>query len=570
MVTILTRIDDLEQLVGKQLPRSHQQLNEILYSVKCELSGVSRTEPILEDSELQLENKDTNRPDTWSTEGIARALRGLLGIEVGLKTYVPGEKPAVQIQVDKELKDIRPFIACVVARHTILNDIIIRGLIHLQDKLDQSYGRKRRRSSIGFYDFDLITPPLRYGAVGPDDVEFVPLEGDKTMSLREILEAHPKGLEYGHILKEHKRMPILLDAKQKVLSFPPIINSNDLGRLTSDTKNVLVEVTGSSEETVMNATTILTTSLADRGAKVSPAIIQYKYGKVRTLKTPDLNERRIKLSLDSLKSLIGLDLSGPQIVSLLRRARYDVAGSAGRQLNVRVPCYRLDILHPVDILEDVAIAYGLNKMEPKWPSDLTIGGLSSMEEFSDTVRELMVGLGFQEMLGFMMTNEEKLFTRMNKQPGQMVEIANPKLMTMNCLRPWLLPSLMDFLANNTHVEYPQRVFEAGDCTIWDPSVPNRARDIRKLACVSSHSKANFTEMKSYLEPLMLNLGFEFALNQTLDPSYLEGRVGSILIGEQEVGVIGEVHPQVLENWKLEDPVTAMELNLDQLFQLQRH
>lgn len=570
MVTILTRIDDLEQLVGKKLPRSHEQLNEILYMVKCELSGLSRTEPILEDSELQLENKDTNRPDTWSTEGIARALRGLLGIEVGLKTYVPAEKPAVQIKVDKELKDIRPFIACVVARHTKLNDVIIRGLIHLQDKLDQSYGRKRRRSSIGFYDFDLITPPLRYGAVGQDDVEFVPLEGDKTMSLREILEAHPKGLEYGHILKEHEKMPILLDAKQKVLSFPPIINSNDLGRLTPDTKNVLVEVTGSSEETVMNAVTILTTSLADRGAKISPAAVQYRYGKVRTLKTPDLNERRIKLSIDSLKSLIGLELSRPQIVSLLRCARYDVAGSAGKQLNVRVPCYRLDILHPVDILEDVAIAYGLNKMEPKWPSDLTIGGLSPMEEFSDNVRELMVGLGFQEMLGFMMTNEEKLFTKMNKQPGQVVEIANPKIMTMRCLRPWLLPDLMDFLANNTHVEYPQRVFEAGDCTIWDPTVPNRARDIRRLACVSSHSKANFTEMKSYLEPLMLNLGFEFTLNQTLDPSYLEGRVGSILIGERGVGVIGEVHPQVLENWKLEDPVTAMELDLDQLFQLQRH
>ena len=453
MVTILTRIDDLEQLVGKKLPRSHEQLNEILYSVKCELSGLSRTEPILEDSELQLENKDTNRPDTWSTEGIARALRGLLGIEVGLKTYVPAEKPAVQIQVDKELKDIRPFIACVVARHTKLNDVIIRGLIHLQDKLDQSYGRKRRRSSIGFYDFDLITPPLRYGAVGPDDVEFVPLEGDKTMSLREILEAHPKGLEYGHILKEHEKMPILLDAKQKVLSFPPIINSNDLGRLTPDTKNVLVEVTGSSEETVMNAVTILTTSLADRGAKISPAVVQYRYGKVRTLKTPDLNERRIKLSIDSLKSLIGLELSRPQIVSLLRRARYDVAGSAGKQLNVRVPCYRLDILHPVDILEDVAIAYGLNKMEPKWPSDLTIGGLSPMEEFSDNVRELMVGLGFQEMLGFMMTNEEKLFTKMNKQPGQVVEIANPKIMTMRCLRPWLLPEL-DGLPSEQH---PRRV-----------------------------------------------------------------------------------------------------------------
>ena len=163
MVTILTRIDDLEQLVGRKLPRDHEQLDEILYSVKCELSGLSRTEDISEDSELQLENKDTNRPDTWSTEGIARALRGLLGIELGLKAYPLAKKPAVEIQVDKELKEIRPFIACVVARHIKLNDVIIRGLIHLQEKLDQSYGRKRRRSSIGFYDFDLITPPLTYG-----------------------------------------------------------------------------------------------------------------------------------------------------------------------------------------------------------------------------------------------------------------------------------------------------------------------------------------------------------------------------------------------------------------------
>ncbi len=568
MVTILTRIDDLEQLVGRKLPRNHEQLNEILYSVKCELSGISRTEPILEDSELQLENKDTNRPDTWSTEGIARALRGLLGIEVGLKTYSLTRNPAVQIKVDKDLKEIRPFIACVVARHAKLNDVVIRGLIHLQDKLDQSYGRKRRRSSIGFYDFDLITPPLRYGAVGPDDLRFVPLEGDKPMSLREILDAHPKGIEYGHIVKEHEKMPILLDSKQKVLSFPPIINSNDLGRVTPETKNILVEVTGTSEETVMNAVTILTTCLADRGAEISSAVVHYRYGKPRTVMTPDLNERRVKLSLDSVKGLMGLSLNRAQAVSLLRRARYEVASSGEKQLNVRVPCYRLDILHPVDILEDVAIAYGLNKMEPKWPSDLTIGNLSPMEEFSDTVRELMVGLGFQEMLGFMMTSKEKLFTKMNREPSQVVEVANPKIMTLTCLRYSLLPGLMDFLANNTHVEYPQKVYEVGDCTIWDQALPNRARDIRKLACVSAHSKANFTEIKSHLEPLMLNLGLEFTLTPTNDPSFFEGRVGSILIGDREVGIIGEVHPQVVENWKLENPVAAMELDLDQLFQLQ--
>jgi phenylalanyl-tRNA synthetase beta chain len=567
MVAILTRIDDLEQLVGRKLPRGHEQLNEILYSIKCELSGTSRTEPILEDSELQLENKDTNRPDIWSTEGIARALKGIQGIELGIRKYTLARKTAIQIQVDKGLKDIRPFIACVVARHVKVSDVVIRGFIHLQEKLDQSYGRRRRRSSIGFYDFDLITPPLKYGVAGPDEIKFVPLEGERAMSLREILDTHPKGIEYGHIVKENEKLPIILDSKKKVLSLPPIINSNDLGRVTADTKNILVEVTGTSEETVMNVLTILTASLADRGAEISPALVHYSYGKLRTVPTPNLSERRVKLFLNDVKGLIGLNLSSAEIVSLLRRARYDVAGSAGKQLNVRVPCYRLDILHPVDVIEDIAIVYGLNKMRPKWPSDLTIGNLSPMEEFSDTVRELLVGLGFQEMLSFMMTSQEKLFTKMNREPDQVVEVSNPRIMTLTCLRTWLLPGLMDFLASNTHVEYPQRVYEVGDCAIWDSTLSNRARDVRKLACASSHSKANFTEMKAHLEPLMTNLGLEFTLNSISDSSFLQGRVGSILIGDQEVGIMGEVHPQVVENWKLEDPVAAMELDLDRLFQL---
>ncbi len=557
----------MEQLVGKKLPRDHEQLNEILYSVKCELSGTSRTEPILEHSELQLENKDTNRPDIWSPEGIARALKGFLGIEIGIKRYSLAKRSAIHIQVDRELKEIRPFIACVVARHAKMDDVVIRGLIHLQDKLDHSYGRRRRRSSIGFYDFDLITPPLKYSVAGPDEVSFVPLEGDKPMSLREILAAHPKGVEYGHIVKEHEKLPILLDSNEKVLSFPPIINSNDLGRVTADTKNILVEITGTSEETVSNVLTILTTSLADRGAEISPAIVHYRYGKPRIVLTPNLSERQTKLSIDDVEGLIGLELSHAQVVSLLRRARYDVVGAKGRQLNVRIPCYRLDIMHSVDVLEDIAIAYGLNKLKPKWPSDPTIGNLSQMEEFSDTVRELMVGLGFQEVLSFMMTSPEKMFTRMNKVPGQAVEIANPKIVTLTCLRPWLLPGLMEFLANNTHVEYPQKLFEVGDCTVWDAALPNRARDVQKLACVTAYSKANFTELKSHLEPMMLNLGLEFTLKPISDPSFLEGRVGSILIGDKAVGIIGEVHPQVVENWKLEDPVAAMELDLDQLFQL---
>ena len=567
MVSVLSNIDDLEQLVGKKLPRDHDQLNELLYFLKCEISHPylesKQTTRIDAHAELQIENVDTNRPDTWGTEGIARALRGILEIEPGLKKYPVSKRIATDISVDKELKQIRPFIACVVSRDTIMSDTIIRGLIQLQEKLDQSYGRRRRRSSIGFYDFDLISPPLRYGVSDPDSIRFIPLEGSEALSLREILQRHPKGLEYGNTLTDRERLPILMDSKGNVLSFPPIINSNDLGKITPDTKNILVEVTGTNENTVNSCLTILATALADRGGKLEPARVKYEYAKSRLFLTPSLKERTIRLSISHVKELTGLELTHQQIAKLLRRARYDVRQYGSGMLTVSIPCYRLDILHPNDVIEDVAIVYGLNRIEPHWPSDLTVGGASPLEGYTDRVRELMVGFGYQEVLTFIMTNREKIFAKMNQPPIQLVEISNPKVNTLTCLRPSLLPSLMEFLSNNTHVQYPQKIFEVGDCTVWKES--RQPIDIRKLCCVSAHPRANFTEMKSLLEPLMSNLGFNFSLKPDANPSFLGGRVATVLIDDNNVGVIGEIHPLVIENWKLEHPVAAIELNVSNIF-----
>ncbi|HUO43159.1 MAG TPA: phenylalanine--tRNA ligase subunit beta [Methylomirabilota bacterium] len=570
VVSITSNLADLEQLVGKQLPRNEEQLNELFYSIKCEISnlafGDKAASSLKDDTELQIENVDTNRPDTWSTEGIARALRGILELETGLKRYDASSKIATDISVDKELKDIRPYIACVVARGVKLSDEIIRGVIQLQEKLDQSYGRKRKRSSIGFYDFDLISPPLRYGIAEPDSISFIPLQGTNPMTLREILQKHPKGIEYGQILADQKKLPILMDAKNQILSFPPIINSNDLGRIVPQTKNILVEITGTNMKTVLNCLTILATTLADRGGKLFPARIHYKYAKSKRVITPDMRSRTIQLSIQQVNEIIGFELTPPRIIKLLGLARYDARRLNSKTLTVTIPCYRLDILHPNDVIEDIATAYGLNKIEPKWPSDLTIGGLSPLEDYSDRARGLMVGFGFQEVLTFMMTNKERVFSKMNKPETQLVEISNPKVITLTCLRPELLPSLLEFLSNNTHVQYPQNLFEIGDCTIWTDEQPV---DIRKLSCVSAHAQSNFTEMKSILETLMLNLGFNFDLKSTSKPSFLEGRVGNVLVSQKDVGWVGEVHPQVIENWKLENPVTAMELDLSQLFTLSR-
>jgi len=571
LVSIISNLDDLEQLVGKKLPRNEEQLNELLYFLKCEISHPnigeeSKGTRVDAHAELQIENVDTNRPDTWSTEGIARALRGILEIEPGLKKYPVSKKIATDISVDKELEHIRPFISCVVSQGATMSDTIIRGLIQLQEKLDQSYGRRRRRSSIGFYDFDLISPPLRYGATDADSIRFIPLEGSEALSLREILQKHPKGLEYGHILTDMERLPVLIDSKGKVLSFPPIINSNDLGKITPDTKNILVEITGTNENTVDSCLTILATTLADRGGQLQPARVKYEYTKARPILTPNFKERIVRLSIQQTRKLIGLNLTRREITKLLRRARYDVQQYSATGLTVSIPCYRLDILHPYDVIEDVAIAYGLNRIEPHWPSDLTVGGASPLEEYTDHVRELMIGFSYQEVLTFIMTSSEKLFLRMNQPPTQLVEVSNPKVNTLTCLRPRLLPSLMEFLSNNTHVQYPQKLFEVGDCTVWRED--GQPADIRKLCCISAHARANFTEMKSVLEPLMMNLGFKFNLNATANPSFLEGRVGSVLIGDKEVGEIGEIHPQVIENWRLEHPVAAMELDVSSMFAMQ--
>jgi phenylalanyl-tRNA synthetase beta chain len=563
MVSILSNFDDLEQLVGKTLPRNEEQLNELLYSVKCEISHQSTDrsegEPI-DPAELQIENVDSNRPDTWNTEGIARALRGIMEIETGLKKYTASNKIATSISVDNDLGSIRPFIGCVVARGAKMSDGIIRGLIQLQEKLDQSYGRKRKRSSIGFYDFDLISPPLRFGIGDPDTIRFIPLQGKESMSLRDILRIHPKGVEYGQILTNHEKLPILMDSKQQVLSFPPIINSNDLGKITPNTKNILVEVTGTNEATVLNCLTILATTLADRGAELQQAKIYYPYKKPHHTVTPQLRGGTIRLSLENVRELIGIQLTHTQTTRLLRRARYDVRSSSAKTLTVLIPCYRLDILHPNDLIEDIATAYGLNQIEPRWPSNLTVGSISPLEHYSNKVREVMIGFGFQEVLTFMMTNKDKLFSKMSQQISPLVEISNPKVITLTCLRHWLLPSLLEFLSNNTHVQYPQKLFEVGDCTVWETN--GYPADIRKLCCVIAHARANFTEIKAILEPLMLNLGAEFTLKSDMNPSFIEGRIGSVIVNNREVGLVGEVHPRVIENWKLENPVCAMELDLN--------
>jgi len=563
MPTIDVDCAELERLLGWSWKGDLEKLDWLLAFVKSEVKLLNEQEGV-----VSVELKDTGRPDLWSVEGLARTLRGFLGLEKGSRRYDVAEA-VVDVHVEAGLKAIRPYICCSVVKGIKLTDAVIRGLMHLQDKLDQTYGRSRQKTSIGIYDYNLISPPLSYAVAKPDAVNFVPLGFEEKMSLAEILLCHPKGVEYGHIVKDHSVYPILLDAERKVLSFPPVINSNDLGRVTEETGNLLVEVTGTAHQTVLNTLNLVTLALIDRGGKAYAATIRYPddaFYVSKEVVTPDFSSRHMELSVGYANKVLGLTLSAERMTECLLIAGLGVEKVAGDSISVVVPCYRVDVMHSVDLVEDIAVAYGYNNIEPVWRELPSTGGVRREQRLIDVSRELMVGLGFQEVLNYTLTSPESLFDKMNIEKTRIVEVANPKVVTMSCLRSWLLPSLMEFLGSNQSVEFPQKIFELGKVTLLNETWETKTRDEEWLAAATTHPTASFSEIKSALDSLFMNLGVEWQIKETVHPSFVEGRVGKVTVDCAQVGILGEVNPQVFESWKLENPIAAFEINVQKIVQ----
>ena len=563
MPTIDIEFAELERLLALKLEGDMAKLDDILAYIKGEVKLYNEKEGI-----VSIEMKDTNRPDLWSVEGLSRALRGYLNLEKGLKQYEAG-KSIVEVNVNAQLYNIRPFICCSVIKNIHLTDNTIKGIMHLQDKLDKTFGRNRQKTSIGIYNFDLIKPPIEYTAVKPKDVSFVPLGFTEKMNLDEILERHPKGMEYGQIVKKNSLYPMLYDSEGKVLSFPPIINSNDLGKITEESRNLLVEVTGTLHKTVLNTLNLVTAALIDNGGKAYSATIRYPKGSEyieQTVTTPDFSCRHMPLSVEETNKLLGLTLSPERISELLLTAGLGIEKIKEDTVDVLVPCYRIDVMHQVDLIEDVAIAYGYNNIECVWRELPTSGRAKVDQRLIDLARELMVGLGYQEILTYTLTNPESLFDKMNHPKTSFLELANPKVVTMACLRNWLLPSIMEFLSNNQSTEFPQKIYELGKITQPDEAKETKTRDEEWLCAATVHANANFTEIKSALDAFFSNFGVEWKIKETTHPSFIEGRVGKVIVGGADVGVVGEVNPLVLEAWKLENPVAAFEINLKMILE----
>jgi len=502
-----------------------------------------------------------NRPDMLSVEGLARAFSAYMGVKTGLRKYkLEGSEEMVII--DQKVSKVRPYFVSCVIKNIKFTDDFIKSIMQIQEKLHITHCRKRKKVAIGLHDYDKIVFPVTY-TTKPKDFKFVPLEQSEEMTLQEILEKLPKGRDYAWTLEGMKEYPLLHDGRGTVLSMPPIINSEDT-KVEETTKNIFVDITATDEKTANEVLNIIVTTFADRGATIHKIKIKYSD---RMIYTPDLSTKGITINSKYINSLLGLKLTNQEIIKCLNKMGHDAQEIGKDKLEVTSPCYRTDIMHEIDIVEDVAIGYGYDKFDPEIPNISTIGEEDEKEIFCTRLRSLLVGYSMQECVTFILTNKKNLFQKMNMKTVPIAETSNAKTSEYSVVRNWLLPSLMEVLSRNKHNEYPQNLFEVGEVVeLDDNEVGNKT--MKRLAIVLCHSKANFSEMKSLIESVLSNVGVsDYEVKESKCPCYIPGRVAKFVVNEKTLARFGEIDPKVLENWGLETPITGGEICVDCLFDL---
>ncbi|MGD2065952.1 MAG: phenylalanine--tRNA ligase subunit beta [Candidatus Bathyarchaeota archaeon] len=501
-----------------------------------------------------------NRVDFCSYSGVARAFRGLRGWETGMPTFTL-KQGKITLTVDKSVAQVRPYVVSAVVTDLDIDYDAIRELMEMQEALHWMIGRDRKKASIGVHNLDAVKPPFSYVTCAPDEIKFVPLDKTEPMTPQEVLEKHDKGMAYKGEVDWASRYPLIVDSNGDVLSFPPIING-ELTRVVEDTKNLFIDVTGTELNAISRSLNVLVTALADMGGTVETVPVEYVD---RTLVTPDITPQKMQLHTAYSNERLGLDFSDAQTIEALLKSRLDAKQAESGVVDVTIPAYRTDILHEIDLVEEVAIGYGYYNLTPTMPATATTGKQHKVSKVAATVRQILVGLGFVEALNFVLANEVDHYQKMQRKPEGLVTLANPVSTEYSIIRNDLLPSLMKNLSDSKHHVFPQRMFEVSDViALNDKSETGTERRIH-VAAVSSHPAANFTEIKSILDSLLMNLGFKnLKAKETNHPSFLGGRAAAVSLGNMEFGVVGEIHPEVLNNFELENPTGAFEIDLEKI------
>ena len=495
-----------------------------------------------------------NRPDLLSYHGFKRSFLAFLGKKTGLVNYkVNKPEENYRVTVDSSVKNIRPYTACAIVRGLQLDDEKIKEIIDIQERLHMTIGRKRKRAAIGIYPLEKIELPITFKALEPDKIRFTPLEMDKELSGLEILQRHPAGKEYSHLLAGKIKFPIFTDSRGQILSMPPVINSQLTGKITQETRDVFIECSGFDFGILKICLNIIVTCMADMGGKIYQ--MDLRYGYIKKEKTPDLTPRKMKLSLENANRLLGINISEKQLKQLLEKMGYNYKNKI-----VKIPAWRSDILHEVDLIEDIAIAYGYENFVPEIPKISTIGSENPKERIKRSMAWILSGLGFLEVSSYHLNKKNQTGDINSQEKENVIEVEETKT-EYSVLRRDLSHSLLRIFSENVDSEYPQKIFEIGKVfRIASEKV------IEKEMLALAVSPGNLTDVKQAFEYLfrMLALEVSFSEPKNLPHWFIEGRTSEISLNEKSLGFIGEIHPKTLKNWKIKMPIALFEINLEEI------
>jgi len=496
-----------------------------------------------------------NRPDFSSEWGIARALKGFLEFETGLPQYSI-EDSNIVLKVDKSIMEFRPFFVGAVVKGVNFDDESIKQIMVMQDDLDNGIGRRRSKVSTGIHNLDAVEPPFEYKAV-PPDFRFNPLGYNTEKSMKQILQDVETGRNYGHIVKNFSGYPLITDSNGKVLSFPPIING-EVTRVSTETQNLFIDITSTNMKSAEDVLAVLLTALADMGGKLESIEVQYpNFKKI----TPDLTALRMIIESSFINRLLGMNLSIKEIIKYLNRSRLD-AKLSNNSIEVYIPRYRSDIIHPIDIVEEVLLGYNVANLTPTIPESAYVGSLSSRLIALDSAREVLIGLGLIEVMHYSLISRETIVRTSGKEPEEHLKVENPKTGEHEYLRYSLIPSLLSTLSKNIHEEYPQRIFEVSTVFNRNKENPNNIKETTVASVAIAHTKANYTEAKSYCESFLSQYkAIPFSTKAADQSIYIPGRSAEFEQNGMRIGKIGEIAPSILESFSLRVPVSAFEVNL---------
>ncbi len=536
MPTVNLNKKEFEKIVGKKLPL--EELKDRISMLGTDLERIEENEIIVE--------VFPNRPDMLSEQGFARAFSSFIGVKKGLREYKV-RKSNYKVVVEKSVKEVRPFTACAVVKNLKLDDEKIKSIIQIQEKLHVGFGRNRRKVAIGIYPLEKIKFPIKFLARKPEEIKFKPLEMNVVLNGKEILNKHPAGREYKHLLENERLYPVFIDANDNILSMPPIINSEEIGKVTEKTKDVFIECSGFDFNVLAKCLNMIVTALDDMNGEIYSVDIIDEKNKI----SPDLNPSEEKIDIKYVNKILGLELKESEMKELLERMGFGYSDG-----KVKVPAYRADILHQIDFVEDIAIAYGYENFKEEIPNVSTIAEESPRAKFNRKISEVLIGLGLLECSSVSLSNEDNLNRKMNVN-NKLVKVESPVNSDYDTLRNSIVPSLLNILSENKIYEYPQNIFEIG-------KVFDDVNDRDSLGVVVT---GNFTEIKQVLDALFSALAVKYEIKEEENGSFISGRCGKIIVDDKEIGVIGEIHPLVLTNFNLEMGCSGFEFDVNTLFEL---